>query len=79
MVGEGGCAIDAKNLKGCAQALSLQGRCPSCHCQIHVLEGNALAVIKAAVIKADLNNLVAYAKCPKCKSWLIVPLRYAPS
>lgn len=69
----------AKNLKGCAQVLSSQGRCPSCHYQIHVLEGNAFAVIKAAVIKTDLKDRVAYAKCPKCKAWLIVPLCYAPS
>lgn len=77
--GAGGSAIDAQNLKGCAQALSLQGRCPSCHYQICVLEGNAFAVIKAAVIKTDLKDLAAYAKCPKCKNWLIVPLRYALS
>ncbi len=76
LAGEGGYA---KNPKGCAQALSSQGRCPSCHYQIHVLEGNAFAVIKAAVIKTDLKGRVAYAKCPKCKAWLIVPLCYAPS
>ena len=79
MAGVGSRAIDQKNPRECAQALSLQGRCPSCHCQIHVLEGNAFAVIKAAVIKTDLKDMVAYAKCPKCKVWLMVPLRYAPS
>ena len=78
-MGAGGSAIDAQNLKRYAQALSLQGRCPSCHYQIHVLEGNAFAVIKAAVIKTSLEDLAAYAKCPKCKGWLIVPLLYALS
>lgn len=71
-------AMDGNKLKECAQVLSLQGRCPSCHYQIHVLEGHAFAVIKAAIIKTDLKDRLAYAKCPKCKTWLIVPLRYDP-
>lgn len=72
-------AIDGRNLKEYARPLSSQGRCPFCHYQIHVLEGDAFAVIKAAVIKTDVRDRVAYAKCPKCKAWLIVPLRYVPS
>jgi uncharacterized protein with PIN domain len=58
-------------------ALSVGGRCPVCRYQIHVLEGTA-AVIKAAVIKTDPQFKRTFAKCPKCKQWLIVPLEYRP-
>lgn len=60
-----------------ALALSAQGRCPSCRYQIHVMEGTAYAVIKTAVIKTEIAPNHVYGKCPKCKAWLIVPLRYA--
>ncbi|TAK08919.1 MAG: hypothetical protein EPO39_03530 [Candidatus Manganitrophaceae bacterium] len=56
--------------------LSPQGRCPFCRYQIHILEAGNAAVIKAAVIKSDLRADRTFAKCPKCKQWLIVPLRY---
>jgi hypothetical protein len=59
-------------------ALLPQGRCPVCRYQIHVLEEGNAAVIKAAVIKADLRSKRTLAKCPKCKQWLIVPLQYRP-
>jgi len=59
-------------------ALSPQGRCPFCRYQIHILEEGTAAVIKAAVIKTDLQSKKTFAKCPKCKHWLIVPLQYRP-
>lgn len=62
-----------------AKQLSTQGRCPSCRCQIHVLESDVHAVIKTAVIKVSRTDNRVYGKCPRCKSWLIVPLRYAPA
>jgi hypothetical protein len=55
------------------------GRCGVCRCQVHVVEGGRYAVIKAAIIKVDLRDRVAYAKCPRCKNWMIAPLQYAPS
>lgn len=59
-------------------ALCSQGRCPFCKYQIHVLEEGTSAVIKAAVIKTDLQAKRTFAKCPKCKHWLMVPLQYHP-
>ena len=61
---------------GAARALAAQGRCPGCRYQIHVMEGSAYAVIKAAVIKADTASTGVYGKFPKCKCWLIMPLSY---
>jgi uncharacterized protein with PIN domain len=58
--------------------LSPQGRCPFCRYQIHILEEKTAAVIKAAVIKTDLRARKTFAKCPKCKGWLVVPLQYRP-
>lgn len=61
-----------------AGGLTSQGRCPFCRYQIHILEDGTSAVIKAAVIKTDLQLEKTFAKCPKCKQWLIVPLQYRP-
>jgi hypothetical protein len=55
--------------------LLANGRCACCRFQIVAEEGEA-AIIKAAVIKADLVKKITNAKCPRCKSWLIVPLQY---
>lgn len=75
MVKETTLASQGRDLRT-ARALLPQGRCPSCRYQIHVLEERAFAVIKTAVIKADLAAGKVYGKCPKCKCWLTVPLRY---
>lgn len=69
---------DSVDPKGSPSALTSQGRCPFCRYQIHVLEEGTAAVIKAAVIKTDLQSERTFAKCPKCKHWLIVPLLYRP-
>lgn len=58
--------------------VAVGGRCSVCRCQIHVVESDRYAVIKAAIIKVDLVEQVTYAKCPRCKNWLIAPLQYAP-
>ena len=58
--------------------VAVGGRCGVCRCQIHVVESERYAVIKAAIIKVDLLEGVAYAKCPRCKNWLIAPLKYVP-
>jgi hypothetical protein len=57
--------------------LSAQGRCPFCRYRISIVEEGEV-VIKAAIIKAFLNEGKVCAKCPKCKHWLIVPLQYLP-
>jgi hypothetical protein len=44
-----------------------------------VVEDGRYAVIKAAIIKVDLREQVVYAKCPRCKNWMIAPLQYTPS
>jgi hypothetical protein len=58
--------------------VAVGGRCTVCRCQIHVVESNRYALIKAAIIKVDLLERVTYAKCPRCKNWLIAPLQYLP-
>lgn len=60
-----------------AKALLSNGRCGSCRYQIHVLEEPHFALIKAAVIKVNIDKKQVYAKCPKCKNWLMVPLQYS--
>jgi hypothetical protein len=42
------------------------------------VEAEGEVVIKAAIIKAFLKEGTVCGKCPKCKNWLIVPLRYRP-
>lgn len=58
--------------------LSAQGRCPFCRYRIYIVEAEGEVVIKAAIIKAFLKEGTVCGKCPKCKNWLIVPLRYRP-
>lgn len=60
-----------------AQPLLPNGRCRSCRYRIHVLEEPRFALIKAAIIKVNLEKNRVYAKCPKCKHWLMVPLQYS--
>jgi hypothetical protein len=59
--------------------VAIGGRCGVCRCQIHIVESKRYAVIKAAIIKVDLLEQVTYAKCPRCKNWLIAPLQYVPT
>lgn len=70
--------MDSVDPKVNASKLTSQGRCPFCSYQIHILEEETAVVIKAAVIKTDLPSQRTFAKCPKCKHWLIVPLQYRP-
>jgi hypothetical protein len=58
--------------------VAVGGRCGVCRCQIHVLESGRYVVIKASIIKVDLVEQVTYAKCPRCKNWVIAPLQYKP-
>jgi hypothetical protein len=60
------------------KSLMPNGRCAFCRYQIHVLEEPNFAVIKVAVIKVNIEEKRVYAKCPKCKNWLFVPLKYSP-
>lgn len=53
------------------------GRCAQCLTPIIVIDETQAVLIKAAVLKADLRTQITYAKCPRCKNWLEVPLRYA--
>jgi hypothetical protein len=53
------------------------GRCAQCLAPIIVTDESQVVLIKAAVLKADLQKRITYAKCPRCKSWVEVPLRYA--
>jgi hypothetical protein len=59
-----------------AKPLLSDGRCAQCLTPIIVTEASQAIVIKAAVLKADLQKHITFAKCPRCKSWLEVPLRY---
>ena len=51
------------------------GRCPVCRWKVVVVEG-AQVLVRNAIVRADGVTGDVTAKCPRCKSWLAVPLRY---
>jgi hypothetical protein len=53
-------------------------RCPGCRTKI-VIRGSDEVVVKNAILRVSLRTGHAAAKCPRCKTWVEVPLRYAQS
>jgi len=51
------------------------GRCPTCATKI-VVQGEGEVVVKNAILRVDEASGLVTAKCPRCKSWVEVPLRY---
>ncbi len=56
-------------------AVSASIRCDICASKI-VVEGEVDVVIKNAILKVDRASGRVTAKCPRCKTWVDVPLRY---
>lgn len=50
-------------------------RCPTCRTKIVVPDEEGL-VIKNAILRVSLQTGHATAKCPRCKTWVEVPLTY---
>ncbi len=51
------------------------GRCPVCGTRIVVAcEGEV--VVKNAIVRVERASGRVTAKCPRCKAWVDVPLRY---
>ena len=51
-------------------------RCSQCRMKIQERDGEYL-VIRNAILRVDLQTAVSQAKCPRCKTWNRVALRYA--
>lgn len=51
----------------------LEIRCPQCRMKIQQRDGEYL-VVRNAILRVDLRTAVSYAKCPRCKTWNLVPL-----
>ena len=50
-------------------------RCPTCRTKIVVPEPDGL-IVKNSVLRVSGKTGRAAAKCPRCKSWVEVPLNY---
>jgi hypothetical protein len=50
-------------------------RCPTCRTKIVVPEDESV-VVKNAVLRVSRATGLVVAKCPRCKSWVDVPLIY---
>ncbi len=50
-------------------------RCPSCRTKIVVAAEQGL-VVHNAILRVSVETGHASAKCPRCKSWVEVPLTY---
>jgi DNA-directed RNA polymerase subunit RPC12/RpoP len=51
------------------------GRCPVCSSKV-VIHGEAEVLVKNAILRVDSASGRVTAKCPRCKAWVEVPLRY---
>jgi phage FluMu protein Com len=51
-------------------------RCPTCRTRIVVPDGAGL-VVRNAILRVARESGGATAKCPRCKTWVEVPLRYS--
>jgi uncharacterized protein with PIN domain len=56
-------------------AASPTSRCPICATKI-VVAGPSEVVVKNAILRVDRASGQVAAKCPRCKAWVDVPLRY---
>jgi hypothetical protein len=52
-----------------------RGRCPVCRAVLLVRSPEEV-VIRNAILKVEAPSGRVTAKCPRCKSWVEVPLRY---
>ena len=52
-------------------------KCQTCGETIQKMDGDFL-VVRNAILRVDLRRRCATAKCPRCKSWVEVMLRYGP-
>ncbi|MET0850359.1 MAG: hypothetical protein ABW020_04435 [Candidatus Rokuibacteriota bacterium] len=50
-------------------------RCPACRTKIVVWEDDGL-VVRNAILRVAQSTGRASAKCPRCKTWVEVPLTY---
>ena len=50
-------------------------RCPTCRTRIVVPQPEGL-VVKNAILRVSAASGQASAKCPRCKTWVDVPLTY---
>jgi endogenous inhibitor of DNA gyrase (YacG/DUF329 family) len=56
-------------------ALREPRRCPACRTKIVVWEDDGL-VVRNAILRVAQSTGRASAKCPRCKTWVEVPLTY---
>ncbi len=52
-------------------------KCQTCGETIQKMDGEFL-VVRNAILRVDFRHGGATAKCPRCKSWVVVVLRYGP-
>jgi hypothetical protein len=52
-----------------------RGRCPICRVTI-LVRGPEEVVIRNAIVRVDAPTGRVMAKCPRCKGWVEVPLKY---
>ena len=50
-------------------------RCPTCRTKIVVPDADGI-LVKNAILRVSVDTGDASAKCPRCKTWVEVPLRY---
>jgi DNA-directed RNA polymerase subunit RPC12/RpoP len=50
-------------------------RCPTCRTKIVVPDAEGI-LVRNAILRVSVDTGDASAKCPRCKSWVEVPLRY---
>jgi hypothetical protein len=50
-------------------------RCPGCRTKV-VVRGPGEVVIHNAILRVDASTERVSAKCPRCKAWVEVPLRF---
>ena len=73
-----GAGVDNQVAEGPAlePALPVEARrCPACRAKIVIPDGDGL-VVKNAILRVSVITGRASAKCPRCKTWVEVPLAY---
>jgi predicted Zn-ribbon and HTH transcriptional regulator len=50
-------------------------RCPTCRTKIVVSDAAGI-LVKNAILRVSVDTGDASAKCPRCKSWVEVPLQF---
>ena len=50
-------------------------RCPTCRTKIVVPDADGF-LVKNAILRVSVDTGDTSAKCPRCKSWVEVPLKY---